>query len=294
MTIVPHETIFVDREHLPTFNSRAIESHLHRIPGLSENFLYFNDDWAFTSDVCPDDFWTQETGYKLRVGSLLYSFAQRYLLALFTPTCSSVCRHKRHNGQCDPGCNQQKCLFDGNECTPPKSGRPSFFDALDFTGALFNDRMGYAYRWRTEHIPLLINKRIMIDLQNTFKSYFTATSSHHTRQRNDIQFEFAYINWLVEAPNSGLRSKIYPWLYKSTVVGTDDFAYIAYGGGSVRGNRETLTKTLSKRSRLKFLCVNDLIDYTRPDGEIAERLGVIGDFYRQLFPRRSKFERSAK
>jgi hypothetical protein len=29
---------------LPVFNSQAIEVHLHRIPGLSERFLYFNDD----------------------------------------------------------------------------------------------------------------------------------------------------------------------------------------------------------------------------------------------------------
>ena len=29
---------------LPTFSSPAIEANLHRIPGLSEHFLYFNDD----------------------------------------------------------------------------------------------------------------------------------------------------------------------------------------------------------------------------------------------------------
>ncbi|MBR0111947.1 MAG: hypothetical protein IJM00_06875, partial [Bacteroidales bacterium] len=29
---------------LPTFNSTAIEMFLHRIPGLDEEYLYFNDD----------------------------------------------------------------------------------------------------------------------------------------------------------------------------------------------------------------------------------------------------------
>jgi hypothetical protein len=29
---------------LPTFSSPAIEANLHRIAGLSEHFLYFNDD----------------------------------------------------------------------------------------------------------------------------------------------------------------------------------------------------------------------------------------------------------
>jgi hypothetical protein len=42
--IVNHAALFPDPTHLPTFNSLAIESVLHRIPGLSEYFLYFNND----------------------------------------------------------------------------------------------------------------------------------------------------------------------------------------------------------------------------------------------------------
>lgn len=41
---VAHEEIFPDVECLPTFNSRSIESCLHRIKNLSEMFIYFNDD----------------------------------------------------------------------------------------------------------------------------------------------------------------------------------------------------------------------------------------------------------
>ena len=63
-TVISHDQIFEKKEDLPTFNSRAIESHLHQIPGLSENFLYFNDDWAFTNHICPSDFWTAENGYQ--------------------------------------------------------------------------------------------------------------------------------------------------------------------------------------------------------------------------------------
>lgn len=35
---------FIPAEHLPTFNSTTISLFLHRIPGLGEQFLYFNDD----------------------------------------------------------------------------------------------------------------------------------------------------------------------------------------------------------------------------------------------------------
>lgn len=42
--VVDHREIFADPWVLPTYNSHAIESQLHRIDGLSEHFLYFNDD----------------------------------------------------------------------------------------------------------------------------------------------------------------------------------------------------------------------------------------------------------
>lgn len=41
--IVLHKDI-IPEEFLPTFNSTTIELFLHRIPGLSEQFVYFNDD----------------------------------------------------------------------------------------------------------------------------------------------------------------------------------------------------------------------------------------------------------
>ena len=37
-------TDFLPPEALPTFSSHAIEMNLHRIPGLAEHFVYFNDD----------------------------------------------------------------------------------------------------------------------------------------------------------------------------------------------------------------------------------------------------------
>ncbi len=41
--IVCHDE-FIPEEYLPTFSSHAIELNIHRIPGLAEHFVYFNDD----------------------------------------------------------------------------------------------------------------------------------------------------------------------------------------------------------------------------------------------------------
>ncbi|MDR0579951.1 MAG: Stealth CR1 domain-containing protein [Campylobacteraceae bacterium] len=56
--MVKHSDI-IDKKHLPTFNSHVIEAHLHKIPNLSENFIYFNDD-VFVARKLPPSHFFQE------------------------------------------------------------------------------------------------------------------------------------------------------------------------------------------------------------------------------------------
>lgn len=56
--LVSHRDIFPEEQMLPTFNSHSIEACLHRIEGLSEHFIYFNDDFFLGSEVSKADFFT--------------------------------------------------------------------------------------------------------------------------------------------------------------------------------------------------------------------------------------------
>ena len=57
--LVDHTEIFADHQDLlPTFNSLAIETFLWNIPGLSERFIYFNDDVFLTAPCQKADFFT--------------------------------------------------------------------------------------------------------------------------------------------------------------------------------------------------------------------------------------------
>jgi hypothetical protein len=58
VTIVRSEEFFADPSVLPTHNSQAVESQLHRIDGLAEHFLYSNDDMFFGRPVSPDMFFS--------------------------------------------------------------------------------------------------------------------------------------------------------------------------------------------------------------------------------------------
>ncbi|MGP5001813.1 stealth conserved region 3 domain-containing protein [Glutamicibacter ardleyensis] len=59
ITIIDHEEIFSSPEDcLPTFNSHAIETQISRIDGLSEHFIYVNDDIFFGRPLSPNTFYT--------------------------------------------------------------------------------------------------------------------------------------------------------------------------------------------------------------------------------------------
>lgn len=53
LVLVKHSD-YIPEELLPTFNSRTIEFFIHRIKGLSEHFVYFNDDFFLNAPVKPE------------------------------------------------------------------------------------------------------------------------------------------------------------------------------------------------------------------------------------------------
>ena len=53
--IVNHKD-YIPEEFLPTFSSHPIELNIHRISGMSEHFVYFNDDMFLNGPVKPEFF----------------------------------------------------------------------------------------------------------------------------------------------------------------------------------------------------------------------------------------------
>lgn len=103
--VVTHAEVFQNKSHLPTFSSPSIEANMHNIPGLSEHFLYFNDDVFLGRPVYPEDFVSTE-GYKV-------------FLAWNIPNCNTGCpANWLTDGYCDLACNVSACNFDGGDCQP--------------------------------------------------------------------------------------------------------------------------------------------------------------------------------
>ncbi|KAM4676644.1 N-acetylglucosamine-1-phosphotransferase subunits alpha/beta [Discoglossus pictus] len=110
ITIVTHQDIFQNASHLPTFSSPAIEAHIHRIPGLSQKFIYMNDDVMFGTNVWPDDFYSHSKG-------------QKVYLTWPVPNCAEGCPGSWiKDGYCDKACNNSACDWDGGDCLGNSGG----------------------------------------------------------------------------------------------------------------------------------------------------------------------------
>ena len=90
MEIVDHKTIFEGyEEYLPTFNSVAIESMTWRIPGLSEHYIEFNDDFVLTAPITSEDFFTSD-------GKVVcYGKKSSYILTRL----SRILKHRKKGGK---------------------------------------------------------------------------------------------------------------------------------------------------------------------------------------------------
>jgi hypothetical protein len=114
LTIISHEDIFENKLDLPVFSSPAIESQLHRIPGLSKKFIYFNDDVLLGSKTLLDDF-------------ISMSGVQKFYMSWDIPKCSPGCSDSWiGDGFCDKACNVSECDFDFPDCVNSTSGTSTY------------------------------------------------------------------------------------------------------------------------------------------------------------------------
>lgn len=155
---VKHEEIFPDLSVLPTFNSHAIEACLHRIPMLSENFIYFNDD-VFVNNPCYfSDFFD----------------VQGRTVAHFEPygMAHELNIHQSAPDYMEAAINSQKLL---NQIFPNFS----------------------AHRLH-KHTPHVLNKKILQEIEDSFFKQIDVTRGNRLRAKNDINLtSFLYHHYAI-------------------------------------------------------------------------------------------------
>lgn len=77
LRIVNHRE-YIPEEYLPTFNSNTIELNFHRIEGLAEHFVLFNDDCFLLKPCSPSVFFKNGLPRDFMISDVIKPFGRKY------------------------------------------------------------------------------------------------------------------------------------------------------------------------------------------------------------------------
>lgn len=149
--IVDHKEILPEVS-LPCFNSRLIEHFLYKIPGLSEHFLYANDDMFINRPVTPATFFAGD-------GLPIIRFNRRPFRKFTLWFKEKV---------------QGKALS-------------NYVQAIRNSAELVEKRYGIYYGGKTHHNIDAYLKSDYRHVGNVFKNEIGAMLTHHVRSADDVQ-----------------------------------------------------------------------------------------------------------
>lgn len=242
LKLVKHSD-FIPQEYLPTFNPQTIEWHLYKIEGLSENFVYFNDDVILTDYVQPNDFFKDNLpcdSFGLGVVKPLDYFSR---IAF-----NNICILNKH--------------FHFKETL--KRNHKKFF-CLKYKNRLLKtsilSKLTNFYGMYDPHITLALKKSYFEILWNKERDLIEETCKNKFRSQNDITI------WLVR--------------YWQLLNGDFNPRTIKFGNYYTVNNflRSLKIKNILSRRKYKVICINDCLDspldVEKIKIEIEERLDII-------------------
>lgn len=200
LNLVSHKDI-IPEQYLPTYNSVVIERYMHRIPGLSDRFVYFNDDFYIIRNISPDRFF--KNGLPCDIAAFLYNPSWSQWYKTLNNNIKIINRH-----------------FDKKEVM--KRDHDKWFDKSYGIRARWN----YFLKPYNKFITLRTPHNAQPYLKSTFDEVWEAageelleTSSNRFRSVTDLTPEL-FRTWQIckgnfEAYNTYSDTKMFPLLIKS-------------------------------------------------------------------------------
>lgn len=295
--VVTHKEIF-DPKHLPSFSSPAIEINMHKIPGLSNRFIYSNDDFFLMRPICPDTFITADDELILypkegKQHQTAYGGRKKYRWNCDCP------KDKYANGKCDnyKKCNKFECFWDGHDCddVQPLSAyyidkRASYHQSVDYTQLVLDRKFkgkgkGVDDRTWNPHMPAMHDKRIIEKIWEDFPLEAELTSSHTRRKKTDLQFQIMFIYYTKESPRNKDYEK-YPY-FKHVIKPQDKL--VGYYAMKQDWKYVVLRLVMARQHQKVFNCLNDDLSHDGSEDSIASYF-LLEQFYEEYFPDQTPME----
>lgn len=244
---------YIPEKFLPTFNSNTIELCFNRIEGLSEQFVYFNDDCFIIDNLKPGDFFKNGKPVDMLALQPVVANAQNPVMSyIFLNNSLVLAKHfdKRSNVKKQPG-----SYF--------HPGYPPVYFFYNMLEMAFPRFTGFY----TVHGPSPLLKSTYREIWDKEEETLSGTCSHRFRSKEDIN-QYLMREWQKLSGNfspSNVKK-----LCRYFEAGKDN---------------SLLYNTLRKRS-CKMLCINDaneVVDFERTKQEILE-------CFDSILPVKSSFE----
>lgn len=252
LNIVLHSEI-IDSEFLPTFNSHTIELNIHRIKGLAEKFIYFNDDFFLNQKIKPEFFFKKNLPVDFLV---MDSLRQTGVDSFFG------CIKHRSIAICNSYFKKYDVLTN------------LFFKVFNFKygiGLLLNilnlPMSNFSYL-STPHLPQAYLKKVFSDVWENEEQFLNEVCRNKFRQATDVN-QYIFRNWQLL---SGLFNPVYPY-------NRGNFYNIN------SSNIDSIVADIVE-CRTKTLCINDS-DLVDNFDELKEKLTAA---FNLRYPNKSSFE----
>lgn len=245
---------YIPEEYLPTFNSNVLEIYLHKIRGLSEHFVYFNDDMFLLDRVAPEDFFRAgKPCDMLALQAVVANPSNPVMSYLYLNNSMVLSRHfdKRQNMKSRPG----SYFHIGY---PPTR---FWYNVLERAFPLYTG-------FYTVHGPSPFCKRTFQEVWDQEGGVLRAMSGNRFRSGSDVT-QYLFREWQKLSGNFQPRNL------------QRDFGYFEIG----EDNRKLL-KTIRTQKR-RIVCIND----TWHEGDFQSVKAQLQGAFEQIFPTPSGFER---
>lgn len=257
LTIIDHREI-LKPENIPNYNASAIEINLHRIPNLSERFVYFNDDMFLVNEVKPDDFFKK--GLPVEVANINAATGmegdQQFAQMMF----NDILLINRHF--------KKKEVVHKNllKWINPKYG---FFNVRTLSQMIYPYFTGY----KAHHIAAPFLKSTFDKVWTEEQDILEKTSSHRFRHPEDAN-QYVFIQWQL-CENNFIPKKVSKGAHLK-LAGIDSIKSI---------------KRAIKSKKRRCICINEVTDRDL-DGEIFDVMkNRLIEIFDSKLPEKSSYEK---
>lgn len=272
LKIIRHED-FIPQEFLPTFNSHTIENHLHLIPGLSEYFVYFNDDFYLLKATKPTDFFIKASSKKLAKSQKhSKTSAETYLPRAFFAENILINNPSR---DIFPYIQMNNMALINQKYRKFEFYRQHFFKAYNLKYGIFNLRNLLLSSWKEfsliydPHCASSYRKSTFKEVWREYKEQLELTSARPFRSSQDISHLIFFYTQLLEG-NFIPRS---PRFSHHTMLSSDE------------RNNQRIVQYI-KQQKYHILCIND--------GKVknpAKTKTALEQAFMKILPEKSQFEK---